>query len=312
MKQRQRGTYCPKLWNGFYINYDGNVYGCCHEKPEILGNIYQSKLQEICNNEIIRDLRRKSLNGQLKCFKKCVLLHKKEPSDISSSLIVDYHDLKRLKILFGEACNINCVMCWQNSKNRECLDYERLVENVELSPFGSIEIQGGEPLFIPSAKKFFDYAASKNKKVSFLTNGLLINEQWAQKIALHSKFIYFSINAATKETHELINRGSRWEKLLTNIQKVNDARETFHTHVKILGHMTIIRQNWQEIPLFIRTFRTFGFDAINFCFDYKVPYYLKIYPGKGRLKRQIETALDECREDSSSIKLLELKLLGLV
>jgi MoaA/NifB/PqqE/SkfB family radical SAM enzyme len=111
-----------------------------------------------------------------------------------------------------------------------------------------------------------------------LTNGTLIDDKWAIKIAAHSSFIYFSINAATKETHEYINRGSKWELVLDNIRKVGEARKSLSSGLKIVGHMTIVPKNVAEVPLFIRGFRELGFDKINFGYDWKVPFYLKCHP----------------------------------
>ncbi|MCK4339930.1 MAG: radical SAM protein, partial [Candidatus Cloacimonetes bacterium] len=199
----------------------------------------------------------------------------------------------------------------QNSKSKRNMDYKKIAENVDITPFESIEILGGEPLFIPSAKKFFDYITSKGKKVSLLTNGTLINKKWAEKIALHSDFINISLNAATKQTHEFINRGSRWESVLNNIQKLHNAREVLKTNLHIYGHMTIVRQNLMEISMFIERFRDFGFDTIEFGFDFRVPFYLKLHPKKKRIIRlNVKEALEKCK-DNSLVDTLRLQKLGI-
>jgi MoaA/NifB/PqqE/SkfB family radical SAM enzyme len=246
----------------------------------------------------------------LECFKDCTLLRKEKTAHPKNTIFINYNDLKRLKILFGEACNINCVMCWQNHKSKEFLNYDKLIANVDIKPFDSIEIQGGEPLFIESAKRFFDYAALKNKKVSFLTNGTLINQEWAEKIAIHSSFLYFSLNAATKKIHESINFGSKWEVVLKNIKKVGEARERYQTPVKIIGHMTIVIENLGDIPLFIKKYREIGFDSIQFGYDMEVQNYLrKHFKIKESLKLKIKETIRQC-EEPSAIDGHRLKLLG--
>lgn len=306
-------TFCPRLWSEVYIDQKGDVFACCHCKPQAVGNIYKEKLEVIYNNRIIQRLRQRSLSGQLGCFAKCTLLDKKRKASPREKLIISYRkDLKRLKILFGELCNINCIMCWQDHKNRECLDYVKLVENVDITPFERVEIQGGEPLFIPAAKLFFEYAASKRKKVSFLTNGLLVNDEWADKLALYSSFVYFSINAATKKTHELVNRGSRWEVVLRNIQRIHKAREKHGTRVKVKGHMTVVRENTSEVPLFISRFKQLGFDQIEFSFDGQVPVFLRANPLMMiKLRLAIKKAL-ACSKYRSAIDLRCLTMLKLV
>lgn len=311
MYQSKKGTYCHRLWDEIFINEWGNIYSCCHQRPCKFGNINNIKLIDVVNCDKIKNYREKSLKGKLHCFKHCNLLNKRELLNLKSSSIIDYSELKRIKISFGQGCNINCIMCWQNSKSKRNRDYKKIAENVDITPFESIEIQGGEPLFIPSAKNFFDYIASKGKKVSLITNGTLINKKWAEKIALHSDFINISLNAATKETHEFINRGSRWESVLNNIQKLHNAREVLKTNLRIYGHMTIVRQNLMEISMFIERFRGFGFDTIEFGVDFRVPFYLKLHPKKKRIIRlNLKEALEKCK-DNSLVDTLRLQKLGI-
>jgi len=304
-------TYCPRLWDEIFIDEQGNVYTCCHCLPEVLGSIYDQSLREISNNEIIQRLRRESLEGRLACFGNCTLLDKSEAVERKEHLEIDYDELKRLKLMFGEACNIECIMCWQDSKNKLALDFERMKDNLDLGPFTSIELQGGEPLYIRSAKAFFDHAAGQGKKISFLTNGMMITDDLAEKIARHSGFVYFSLNAATKETHELVNAGSRWERVLDCIGKVREARERLSSDLRIWGHMTIVRQNLEEVDLFIERFPEFGFDSIDFGIDAPVTRYLKIhFLRKRALRRRVRDALANSA-DREAINDLRLRLLGL-
>jgi len=308
----RKQTFCSRLWNEVYINKHGNVFSCCCEKPEAIGNIYRERLQDICNGEIIQSLRQKSLSGRLECFDRCKLFLKDKQTPGKASLISDYGSFKRLKISFADTCNIHCLMCRRSSDDKSCLDFNAVVKQINLSPFNSIEIQGGEPLFIECAKKFFDYAASLNKKTSFLTNGILINDEWAQKIAAHSSFIYFSLNAATKKTHELINRGSKWELVLENIQKIRRKRDELHTPLKIIGHMTIISKNLEEIPAFINSFSKLGFDTVNFIYDIWVPFYLRCHFFQAK---ELSLRIKEAIRNSENRLLIRdhcLKLLGLV
>lgn len=315
MSSSEKETYCPLLWNEVFIDSKGNVYSCCHKKPSVIGNIHEEKLEDIYNNQKIRQLRQKSLDGQLECYLQCTLIDKKkeEKRKVPKSKPFNYHtDLKKMKIEFGELCNINCVMCWQDHKSKTVLNYKKLIENVNLEPFDSIDIQGGEPLAIPNAKAFYEYVASQNKRPLFMTNGLLITDDWAEKIVLHSLFIYISLNAATPKTHEMVNKGSKWSVVMRNIQKLREARERHGTAFEIIGHMTIIAGNIHEIPLFIKNFREFGVDRIDFGYDSKVLGYLA---GRPRLKVFLRRRIDKAFNmsgDSSSVDSKRLKMLGLV
>jgi len=201
LKRGKGTTYCPKLWEEIFIDQKGEVYACCCSEARAYGNIYQDKLRRIFNSASARAQREESLNGTLKCYERCHLLHKAALASPASQkpLTAPYRGLRRLKLRFGELCNIKCVMCVQDHRKPRAIDLAAMKPNLDLGPFQSVEMEGGEPLFIGSARGFFDYAVSQGKQVSFLSNGTLINDEWAGKIARHSRFIYISINAATKK-----------------------------------------------------------------------------------------------------------------
>jgi sulfatase maturation enzyme AslB (radical SAM superfamily) len=202
-------------------------------------------------------------------------------------------------------------MCHQQHRQRAVLACDSLIANVDLSPFETVEIQGGEPLFIPEAAKYLDYVIALQKRVVILTNGTLIDEAWAEKLARQATVVRISLNAATKHTHELINRGSRWERVMRGIELLRIERDRQQTSLRIRGHMTVVRENLDEIPLFIRQFPAFGFDGINFGFDRSVPLFLRDNPSqKLRLASEIEEALGTC--GSHRVSTDRLKLLALV
>jgi MoaA/NifB/PqqE/SkfB family radical SAM enzyme len=308
-----KNTFCIKLWTEVYIHNNGDVFSCCNVKPLAYGNIYQDTLRDIINNKIAQMQRQASLSGRLQCYARCHLFDKRCNKPQERPLLIDYNDLQELQILFSEDCNIRCVMCRQKRTGSPVLDYKTLVERVDITPFNSIGIEGGEPLFIDGVRSYVDYAVMQGKKVSFKTNGLLIDEQLAKKIALHSRYLYISLNGATKKTHEAVNRGSEWETVLGNIATVRAYREKYDTPLSLLGHMTIVRENIQEIPMFVRNFRLFGFDKIRFGYDkYTIPMYLMFHPFfKMSLRSKIRKAIREC-VDPGAIDNLRLVLLGLL
>ncbi len=311
MSTLKQTTYCANLWKEIYIDDKGDVYGCCIKKPHVLGNIYNEKLEDIWNNKTLHFFRKKSLAGQLSCFNRCTLTRNKTEYPHNSPT-APFSSLENLSIRFGQACQLRCIMCSLDHKDKGSLNLKRILPNLDLTHIKLICIQGGEPLFIKAAKDFFDHAYSLGKKVSFLTNGLMINDEWAKKISICSPFVYFSINAATKKTHELINKGSRWEIVLKNIQRVRDAREKYNTNIKIFGHMTIVIENLPEIPLFIEKFKRLGFDKINFGFDSSVPLYLTSHLKEMlHLRIKIRKALENSC-DYDKIDLHQLNILGLV
>ena len=88
-----------------------------------------------------------------------------------------------------------------------------------------------------------------------MTNGILLKEKLAEKIAKHVSQVHVSLNAATKTTYERIIRGSTWERVLRNVHLLRAAREHFDTNLQIKGHMTLVPQNVHEIRVFITKFQ---------------------------------------------------------
>jgi MoaA/NifB/PqqE/SkfB family radical SAM enzyme len=169
-------------------------------------------------------------------------------------------------------------------------------------------LYGGEPLVIKSTKRFLDHCAEHAVKVTFITNGTAVSEEMANKIALDCHAVTFSLNAATKETHEIGNVGSKFDKVIRNIDRVIDAKKRLNGKVAICGHMTIVPENLDELPLFIEKREEFGVEAINFSYDVSVPPLLASRPDlKERLAAEVVKTIGRCgraRIEPSSLRRL--------
>lgn len=285
---------CSWIHDSLMINPRGEVRACCFRQPGVLGNIYENTLEEIFNGAIVKKFRQQEIDGTLPCLQHCNLEQKPQVPDHVDS---DYHsDFSNLLIEFGEFCNVRCVMCThQDHVSRVELDPETLIKNVEVpKSCKRVWLLGGEPMVLKSARAFFDHCVANGTKVSIATNGTAMTEQMAAKIVLHCGIVYFSLNAATKEIHEIVNVGSQFDKVLRNIRRVIQAKQELHGNVAIVGHMTIVKQNMHEIPLFVRKRAEFGFEFLHFGFDASVPGLLSADPQmKERLASEFRSAIEE-------------------
>ncbi|MFQ6060012.1 MAG: radical SAM protein [Thermoplasmata archaeon] len=274
-----KSTFCPHLWDGFTIIRTGDVFSCCKIKPVRLGNIYRTRLIDLVNVPEAVEHRRKSLEGELWCYEECNFIRKNNGlGTIPDNVEIDYLELKRLDILFGEQCNISCIMCKQAARRPrrpEVLNPDVLVEKVDISPFEDIILQGGEPLFIPECLAYMGYLESAGKRYTLLTNGLLIDDAMADRLSRHANRVIISLNAATREVHEKVNRGSRFDRVIDNIERLRSSRRRNGGVMRIIGRMTLTVPSLHEIPLFIQKYKELGFDGINFGYDKEtVPGYL--------------------------------------
>src|SRR5208283_2459398 len=98
---------------------------------------------------------------------------------------IDYKSLKRLHISFGEACNIRCAMCnnpQNHAANPILLDPKVVIRNVDVTPFMTIMLRGGEPLVLRQCLEYMDYLEEIGKRYTILTNGILIDDSRAQRL----------------------------------------------------------------------------------------------------------------------------------
>lgn len=313
---QKNDNYCPYLWELIQIFPNGDVFLCCiplHTalKDNKIGNINEKSLKDIWNSPKAKTIRKSSLEGNLPCYEKCKIWKNKDIYE-RKSLDSGYENLRYLELGLSEACNIRCKMCFQKHDSKIRLETSKIIENIDFSPFEDICLWGGEPLFIENAEEVFDYITLEcRKKVSMETNGLLLTDRWAEKIARYSNYILFSINAATKETHEKINIGSDWEKVLSNVKKINRYKSKIGSDLKIVGHMTIVKENIHEVSKFIREFKSLGFDHADLNYDEKIRRFLEDNPElRKKLGKNLKEALNDAEIDNIDIS--EIKSLGII
>lgn len=274
-------TFCPRLWSSVFITAKGEIYTCCRHVPiPSLGNLNRMPLTEAWNSWNSRFWRWMSTKGGLFCFDKCHLLTAQERAVAyepeSFPLQNPYENLKNVTILFGEFCNIACAMCDQNHRSKVMLSDELVKTQIDWRPIENINIQGGEPLAMKACKRAYLYITEEQgKKVNFLTNGMLINDEWADIIARNSSRITVSLNATNKKTHEQINVGSNWDRVIDNSKRLIASRDRQKTELRIVAHFTMVRENIETVPEFIGLAEEMKFDEVNFGYDYCIPDHLR-------------------------------------
>jgi pyruvate-formate lyase-activating enzyme len=286
---RGQSTFCPRLWSEAFIDDKANVFFCCHSQPYAIGNLQDAPLSELWHGLAAKQARQMSLHRGLACFAGCTLLDEREramemPSGPASAPA--YSELKRVKIMMGELCNIACIMCHQDHRSRRQLSTALLRERVDFSNIDRIELFGGEPMALANAKETYVWLTEElGKKVNFLTNGTLMPEGWAERIARGSDWIYFSLNGVSADAFERVNFGAKQERVLRNVERVREARDRLGTPLEIVAHFTMVPENVEEVDLFPDFAKRIGADRADFGFDVAVPAWLERHPEvKQRLK----------------------------
>ena len=127
-----------------------------------------------------------------------------------------------------------------------------------------ISFMGGEPL-VTARKQIMEIALSHPDKTLFLnTNGILLDTMDFERFLHKFSTIVISLNSANRRTHEYINKGSDWDRVMSNTKwllNIKKGRKLNRPNIVI--NMVILDSNYTEIPDFIELGQELGCD-VNF------------------------------------------------
>lgn len=179
-------------------------------------------------------------------------------------------------------CNLRCRMCpiqfrpeGRPGQPRAYLDYDVYCRLVDQFPdMEELQLQGlGEPLLHP---RFFDmvrYAAQRGVRVSTNTNMTVMTDEGAEECArsgLHT--LHISLDGATAETYQSIRLRSRFQRVLRNLRRVQDAKRRLDSSLPHLRLVVVaMRDNLAELPDLVRLAHEEGIGRIfvqHLCHDF--------------------------------------------
>lgn len=118
-----------------------------------------------------------------------------------------------------EACNFRCQQCFSKFGTEKLLpveDWKKIVDNcIAGDDVTEFNIAGGEPMLYPWLAELVQYIRDKGVKVSLITNGSLMNEEWIKNYAGMYETIGFSVDSINDETNRKIGRCDRNGKTIS-------------------------------------------------------------------------------------------------
>ena len=136
-------------------------------------------------------------------------------------------------------CNLSCLGCAlhgpESFVQRPFGNMKKEVWETVLKEIGSwdkkVEVMahgGGEPLLNPKLKEIITFAKSfSNIKIGFLTNGMLLDESWAEfLIDINLDWIALSIDGVVSETHDAIRKNSNLLKVEKNLNRFLEIKKS--------------------------------------------------------------------------------------
>ena len=213
---------------------------------------------------------------------------------------IQLKDIKELHLEIGYQCNLRCKMCFQKNYTQG-MNAEIWQEKL-LPLYPHLErliIQGGEPTVIKEAKDLVNLVLAKNPGIRFgaMTNGLLFGDYWLQLFVDHGFMVNFSLNGATKETHEAVNCFSKYGGVMENLKRLIASRDNAKSSLEIYISFVIIPDNLHEICDFIKLGKNLGVNRVRFFYDAsRLPINQRL------VNEQIEAALSLRRELGGILK----------
>jgi cyclic pyranopterin phosphate synthase len=171
-------------------------------------------------------------------------------------------------------CNHNCIFCFYSnfrSDNKVFLSSGKLFELAEdfkkLGVKSVSLVGGGEPMIHPAIYDLIRWFYSNNILISITTNGSTFRESEIDTIVRASTYIRVSLNAASVQTHNIINapKSSQFERIINNIEKLRKYRDKIGANMLIGIKNAIFEKNFHEIEEMVALGERLKVDYIMFA-----------------------------------------------
>ena len=173
--------------------------------------------------------------------------------------------------LYGK-CNISppCVYClWHSMKKLEG-DYAGVeVDDKTLESYGPffrsartlVNCSFGEPQLHPRFAQILEFCDSHKKILEISSNGQAFTDRTISALAGKPIFLYISLDAANADTYAKI-RNDRWEGIVPNLVRLNEARKKKDNLPKIFMVFMPMRVNRGDLEAYFQLCRKIEADAL--------------------------------------------------
>jgi hypothetical protein len=282
--------FCGNPFEEIEIRADGKVNMCCSAwMPAPIGSIHEHTGDQYWNSVEAAEIRGSVLNGD---FSYCSRLHcpkivqRRLPRRseviapphrdcIDLELIVVDHKPRRVVLSEDRSCNLSCPSCrtqliqlGQQATSELDRTFDARIEPI-LAEASQIKITGsGDPFgsrhFRHVLKRLCSSPATA-RRIQIQTNGVLFDEKAWTDLGLegHVSTVWISIDAARRETYEVVRRGGSFERLCQNLRFLGKLRA--EDRIDLLRFDFVVQAfNFREMPEFVDFARSMGADGVHF------------------------------------------------
>jgi Fe-coproporphyrin III synthase len=134
--------------------------------------------------------------------------------------------LAELFVHLTSKCNLRCAHCYTAGGAADFLStvvVKKMIDEAAELGGESVTFSGGEPLLHPQIKDLFRHA-SRKMSVSLLTNGTLIDREWALYLSsLRDVRVQISLDGPRREVHDFVRGKGAFDRTLKAIELLQNA-----------------------------------------------------------------------------------------
>ena len=284
----ERKLFCPMPFKMIEIERGGSTNLCCW-LPRSPGRMNGRGVMEIWNSPEAQEIRSSILDGT---FRYCDLdrcpyfssgrlpLQKNIIYGPYSEIIrkrLTKLDTAKVFLAMDPRCNLRCISCrndFTRIDEREEAEISRIMDAVmdDIPRITALGLSGsGDPFASPVLKKFiFDHDGAKDShlKLYILTNGLLFDsESWERMKRSRGAVasVQVSIDAASRETYEMVRLGGSFSTLMKNLLFLGELRRRGEIGEFIISFV-VNAVNFREMKAFAKMGFELGCDQIAFSY----------------------------------------------
>lgn len=186
-----------------------------------------------------------------------------------------------------DTCNLRCIMCEEHSPHstlqrerraagrpRRLMPLETIRRVIsEAARHGLREVipsTMGEPLLYAHFDEIVDLCREYGISLNLTTNGTFPGRgarAWAERIVPVTSDVKVSWNGATRETHERVMPGTRWERVLENVRTLVEVRDAHAAaggnRCRVTFQLTFLESNVRELAGIVRLAAELGVDRVK-------------------------------------------------
>ncbi len=282
--------FCSHPFNRAHLSPSGSVFVCCAAWLNMpIGNIFKEPFPDIWNSPTAKKIRESIHDESFRFCKwdKCPrIISKIVEREVNNETFLDIIKEKRvtldtgprlLSLNYDNSCNLYCESCRDKVKvldkkrQEELIRFQdALIETDFFKKVKRLTVSGVGEVF--ASRVLMDLLTNKiteshfpELKIILRTNGILLTRKnWERIKNVHYAIdtISISIDAATEKTYRLLRRGGDFNRLLENLGFLKELKRK--NNIKVILHFVVQKQNYREMPGFVRLAKTYDCDRVNF------------------------------------------------